>query len=105
MTRALCPGHRACGYFFFFLVDSLTVVFGFFLTVDCLTKRPVAALRPRLPPLLLLPAMCASCANEPLIGPPSRSVGCATDNSDESRERRPRAVSPSCPTRLSRVAA
>jgi len=33
------------------LLLSLTVVFGFFLTVDCLTKRPVIALRPRCPPL------------------------------------------------------
>lgn len=30
---------------------SFTVVFGFFLTVDCFTNRPVMALRPRLPPL------------------------------------------------------
>src|SRR5690349_13269320 len=33
------------------LIDSLTVVLGFFLTVDCLTKRPLIALRPRPPPL------------------------------------------------------
>ena len=33
---------------------SLIVVFGLFLTVDCLTNRPVIALRPRLPPLDLL---------------------------------------------------
>jgi len=30
-----------------FLLLSLTVVFGFLCTVDCLTKRPVIALRPR----------------------------------------------------------
>lgn len=36
----------------YFLVDSFTVVRGFFLTVDCFTNRPVIALRPR-PPLLL----------------------------------------------------
>lgn len=34
-----------------FLALSLTVVFGFFLTVDCFTNRPLMALRPRLPPL------------------------------------------------------
>lgn len=33
----------------FFFALSLTVVFGFFLTVDCFTKRPEIALRPRLP--------------------------------------------------------
>lgn len=33
------------------LVLSLIVVFGLFFTVDCLTKRPVIALRPRCPPL------------------------------------------------------
>jgi hypothetical protein len=33
------------------LLLSFTVVFGFFFTVDCFTKRPVMALRPRLPPL------------------------------------------------------
>jgi hypothetical protein len=37
--------------FFARLVLSFTVVFGFFFTVDCFTKRPVIALRPRLPPL------------------------------------------------------
>jgi transcriptional regulator with XRE-family HTH domain len=37
----------------FFLALSLTVVFGLFLTVDCFTKRPEIALRPRLPPPLL----------------------------------------------------
>ena len=47
---------RASGYFFLPLVDSLTVVLGFFLTVDCFTNRPLTALRPRFPPLLLLPA-------------------------------------------------
>lgn len=31
----------------FFLVLSLTVVFGLRLTVDCFTKRPLTALRPR----------------------------------------------------------
>jgi hypothetical protein len=45
------------GYLPFFLVDSFTVPFGLRRTVDCFTKRPVVALRPRLPPLdlLLLP--------------------------------------------------
>jgi hypothetical protein len=32
-----------------FLMVSLTVVFGFFFTVACLTNRPVMALRPRFP--------------------------------------------------------
>ncbi len=36
------------------LVLSLTVVFGRLSTVDCFTKRPEIALRPRLP---LLPAL------------------------------------------------
>ncbi len=35
----------------YFLVLSLTVVFGLFLTVDCFTKRPLIAERPRLPEL------------------------------------------------------
>lgn len=48
-------------YLAFFLVDSLTVVFGCDLTVDCYTKRPVIALRPREPePLLALPAIATS---------------------------------------------
>ncbi len=58
---------RRCGrpstsrYLLFFLVDSLTVVFGCDLTVVCFTKRPVIALRPREPELLLaLPAMATS---------------------------------------------
>lgn len=38
----------------FFLVLSLTVVFGRLLTVDCFTKRPEIALRPRLPLLPLV---------------------------------------------------
>lgn len=37
-----------------FLVLSLTVVFGRLLTVDCFTKRPEIALRPRLPLLPFL---------------------------------------------------
>lgn len=36
-------------YFPFFLADSLTVIFGLLFTVDCLTKRPEIALRPRFP--------------------------------------------------------
>ena len=54
---------RVRAYFFLPLVDSFTVVFGLLLTVDCLTNRPLTALRPRLPlpPLVLfLPAMLAS---------------------------------------------
>lgn len=36
-------------YFFLRFIDWLTVDFGGRATVDCLTKRPVIALRPRLP--------------------------------------------------------
>jgi hypothetical protein len=40
------------GYFFLgLLVDSLTVVLGLRLTVDCLTNRPLIALLPRFAPL------------------------------------------------------
>lgn len=42
---------------------SLTVVFGFLVTVDCLTNLPVMALRPRLLPevFLLAIAIIPSC--------------------------------------------
>jgi hypothetical protein len=42
-------------YFFLLLVDWFTVVFGLRATVDCLTKRPVIALRPRLPGIVTPP--------------------------------------------------
>jgi hypothetical protein len=59
-SRAI-PACPPC-YFFFPLdrVLSFTVDLGLFLTVDCLTKRPVIALRPRLP-LLDLPGIRTSC--------------------------------------------
>lgn len=44
-------------YLDFFLVDSLTVVRGLLRTVDCFTKRPVIALRPRWPAVMLCFAM------------------------------------------------
>ena len=43
-----------------FLRDSLTVVFGWLLTVLCFTNRPVMAERPFLPPLDFLVAMSFS---------------------------------------------
>jgi hypothetical protein len=55
---------------YFFFVDSLTVLPGLRLTVDCFTNRPVTAKRPLLPPELLpldidsfpfYPASCAGC--------------------------------------------
>ena len=43
-----CPDPTEDGLFFLDLVNSLSVVFGLLLTVDCLTNLPVIALRPRL---------------------------------------------------------
>jgi hypothetical protein len=58
---AHCCRPSTSRYLLFFLVDSLTVVFGCDLTVDCFTKRPVIELRPREPELLLaLLAMATS---------------------------------------------
>ena len=49
----------------FFFVLSLTVVLGFRLTVDCFTKRPEIALRPRLPLLSFLGiSLTSSCVIE-----------------------------------------
>ena len=46
--------------FFVSLAVSLTVVFGFFLTVLCFTNRPEIALRPRLPLLPLVGMLITS---------------------------------------------
>jgi hypothetical protein len=64
---------------FSFLVFSLTVVLGLRLTVDCLTNRPVIALRPRLlpPPLDLLPVIVSlRCATTVSSGQNSPDVSC-----------------------------